>query len=78
LPAEDLSHQGSRGSTMGNNNENNTKTYVTITTFDFPIRDIKGEAPMKNIPLPSLPSFQGMIVEDNETFLFDTKLHLQD
>lgn len=33
--------------------------------------DIGGEAPMKNIPLSSLPSFQGMTVEDPDTFSFE-------
>jgi len=56
---------------MGDNNDNNFKTYSTITTIEFPIRDIEGEAPMKNIPLSSLPSFQGMTVEDPDTFLFE-------
>lgn len=56
---------------MGDNNNNNTKTYATITTFGFPIGDIKGEAPMKNIPLSSLPFLQGMTVEDLITFLFE-------
>lgn len=56
---------------MGDNNDNNTKTDATITTFEFTIRDIRGEAPMKNIPLSSLPSFQGMTVEDPNTFLFE-------
>lgn len=52
------------------NNNNNNKTDATITTFEFPISDIRGEAPMKNIPLSFLPFFQGMIVEDPDTFLF--------
>jgi len=42
---------------MGGNNDNNAKTDATITTFEFPIGDIRSEAPMKNIPLSSLPSF---------------------
>ena len=29
------------------------------------------EAPMKNIRFSSLPSFQGMVVEDIDTFLFE-------
>jgi len=56
---------------MGDNNDNNAKTYVIVTIFEFPIGDIKGEAPMKNIPLSSLPSFQGMTMEDLNTFLFE-------
>lgn len=68
---EDLLQQGSRGSTMGDNNNNNTKMDATIATFYFPIGDIRGEAHMKNIPLSSLPFFQGMTVEDPDTFLFE-------
>ena len=56
---------------MGGNNDNNAKTDATINTFEFPIRDIKGESPMKNIHLSSLPSFQGMTEEDPDTFLFE-------
>ena len=56
---------------MGDNKKKNTKTYAIFTTFEFPIGDIKGEAPMKNIPLSSLPYFQGMTVEDPDTFLFE-------
>lgn len=56
---------------MGDNNKNNTKTNATVTTFEFPIGDIRGKAPMKNIPLSSLPSFQGMNIEDPNTFLFE-------
>ena len=55
---------------MGENNDNNAKIDATITTFEFPIGD-RGEAPMKNIPLSSLPSFQGMIMEDLDIFLFE-------
>lgn len=56
---------------MGDNNNKNTKTNAIVTTFEFPIGDIIGEAPMKNIPLSSLPSFQGMTIEDTDTFLFE-------
>lgn len=55
---------------MGDNNENTTKTYAIITTFEFPIRDIKGEAPTIFF-LSSLPSLQGMTMEDLYTFLFE-------
>ena len=54
-----------------NNNNNNDKKDETITTFEFPISHIRGEAPMKNIPLSSLPSFQGLSLEDPGTFLFE-------
>lgn len=56
---------------MGDNNDNNSKTDTTTTTFEFPIGNLWGEAPMNNIPLSSLPSFQGMIVEDLDAFLFE-------
>lgn len=56
---------------MGDNKDKNAKTDATITTFEFPIGDIRGESPMKNIALSSLPSFQGMTVEDPDTFLFE-------
>lgn len=56
---------------MGDNNNKKTKTNATITTFEFLIGDIRGEASMKNIHLSSLPSFQRMIVEDSDTLLFE-------
>ena len=56
---------------MGDNNNNNTKTNATISTFEFPIGDIRGKAPMKNIPLSSLPYFHGMTIEDPNTLLFE-------
>ena len=57
---------------MGDNNKNNNEnTDATITAFEFPISDIRSESPMKNIPLSTLPSFQGLIVEDPHTFLFE-------
>lgn len=43
----------------------------TTTTFEFSIRDIIGEAPMKNIPHSTIPSFHGMTSEDPNTFLFE-------
>ena len=63
--------QGLEGLEMGDNNDNNAKTDTNITTFEFPIEDIRVEAPMKYIPLSSLPSFQGMTVEDPDTFLVE-------
>jgi len=65
-----LLQQGLKEFIMGENNDNNAKIDATITTFEFPIGD-RGEAPMKNIPLSSLPSFQGMIMEDLDIFLFE-------
>lgn len=57
---------------MGDNNTNNNgRIDSTITTFEFPISDIRGKAPMKNIRFSTLPSFQGLNVEDLDTFLFE-------
>ena len=36
----------------------------TTNTFEFPIKDIPGEAPVKNISLCSLPNFHGMTIDD--------------
>jgi len=52
-------------------NNNNNGTYATITTFEFPISDIRGEAPMKNITLSALSFFQGLTIEYPNTFLFE-------
>lgn len=54
---------------MWDNNDNNAKMDTTTTTFEFQIG--RGEAPMKNIPLSSFPSFQGMTLEFSDTFLFE-------
>jgi len=70
----DSSHQESRGSTMG---DKNTQIDGTITAFEFLIQETRGKAPMKNIPLSSLPSFQGMVVEDLDTFLFEFDVHVE-
>ena len=43
----------------------------TITTFEFLMRDIQGEAWMNNIPHFALPYFYGMAIEDLDTFLFN-------
>lgn len=53
-----------------NNNNYNTRNDTILTTFEFPIGDIMGKAQKKNIPLSDLPSFQGMVVEDPDKFLF--------
>lgn len=42
-----------------------------FTTIEFSIRDIEGEAHMKNILLSSLPNLHGMASEDSDTFLFE-------
>ena len=39
-------------------------------TFEFPIRDIQGKAPIKNIPLSTLPNFHGLASEYPNTFSF--------
>jgi len=49
----------------------NKKIDATVTTFEFPIGVIRGKAPMKNIPLSTIPSFQGMTIEDPHTFLLN-------
>ena len=50
--------------------DENFKTDSSIN-FKVSILATRDEAPMKNIPLSSLPSFQGMDVEDPDTFLFE-------
>jgi hypothetical protein len=42
-----------------------------VSTFEFPIGDIPGQALMKNIPLSTLPNFHGLESEDPNTFLFE-------
>lgn len=56
---------------MGENNDKNAKIDTTTTTFEFPIGNLRGEAPVKNISLSSLPSFQGMNLEYSDIFLFE-------
>lgn len=43
----------------------------TTSSIEFPIRDVKGDAPMKPIPLIALPNSHGLSFEDLETFLFE-------
>ena len=43
---------------------------MVLVTFEFSIVATQDEDPMENIPLSSLPSFQGMDVEDTNTFMF--------
>ena len=40
-------------------------------SFDFPIDDIEGDAPMKNIPFSSLLNFNCLSTEYLDTFLFE-------
>ena len=49
--------------------KNNNRTDAIITTFEFPLSDIRGEAPMKNIPLSTLPYFQGLTVETIDFYI---------
>ena len=41
-----------------------------VVTFEFPIRDLRGVAPMKSIPSHVLPNFHGLENEDPDVFLF--------
>ena len=50
--------------------DENTRIDGIVTTFEFLILETRDEAPMNNIPLSSLPSFQGMDIEDPNTFMF--------
>ena len=50
--------------------DENVKT-DSFVTFEFAIVVTWDDAPMKNSTLSSLPSFQGMAVEDSDTFLFE-------
>ena len=40
------------------------------SSIEFPIGDIRGDAPMKPITLKTLPNFHGLSSEDPDTFLF--------
>jgi hypothetical protein len=55
------------------NNEDQVNNENTITTLVFPISDLptRGMAPMKNIPLSSLPNFHGLSTEDPDEFPFE-------
>jgi len=59
---EEVHQRGQEEKEWGNN---------TITTFEFPIRNVHGLAPMKNIPLSALPNFHGLSTEDPDEFLFE-------
>ena len=41
------------------------------SSIDFPIGDIRGDAPMNLIPLTTLPNFHGLSSEDPDTFIFE-------
>jgi hypothetical protein len=55
------------------NNEYQVNDENTISTLVFPITNIptRGIAPMKNIPLSTLPNFHGLSTEDPDEFLFE-------
>lgn len=40
-------------------------------TFDFPIANIEVISPMQNIPLSTLPTFNGLSTKDLDAFLFE-------
>ena len=43
----------------------------TTSIIEFQIGEIWGNAPMKPIPLTTLPNFHGLSSEDPDTFLFE-------
>jgi hypothetical protein len=62
---EELYHEEQGGPEGEVNDEN------SFSTLGFPIGDLsRGVAPMKNIPLSSLPNFHGLSSEDPDEFLF--------
>jgi hypothetical protein len=63
---EELYHEEQVGLEGEVNDEN------SFSTLGFPIGDLsRGVAPMKNIPLSSLPNFHGLSSEDPDEFLFE-------
>ena len=44
---------------------------VQTSTLEYPIVDQVANAPMKTIPLQSIPTFHGMITDDPDAFLFE-------
>jgi hypothetical protein len=56
---------------LGNMAEEEGNIANEIETFGFPILDMAKYVAMKNIPLSSLPHFQGMSIEDPDSFLFE-------
>jgi hypothetical protein len=56
---------------LGNMAEEEGNIANETETFGFPILDIAKDVSMKNIPLSSLPHFQGMSIEDPDSFLFE-------
>jgi hypothetical protein len=63
---EELHHEEQAGHEREVNDEN------SFSTLGFPIGDLpRGVAPMKNIPLSTLPNFHGLSLEDPDEFLFE-------
>jgi hypothetical protein len=63
---EELHHEEQAGPEGEVNDEN------SFSTLGFPIGDLpRGVAPMKNIPLSTLPNFHGLSSEDHDEFLFE-------
>jgi hypothetical protein len=63
---EELHHEEQAGPEGEVNDEN------SFSTLGFPIGDLpRGVAPMKNIPLSTLPNFHGLSSEDPNEFLFE-------
>jgi hypothetical protein len=63
---EELHHEEQTGPEGEVNDEK------SFSTLGFPIGDLpRGVAPMKNIPLSSLPNFHGLSSEDPDEFLFE-------
>jgi hypothetical protein len=52
---------------MEQKNQSRPKT----STLEYPIVDSVANAPMKAIPLHNLPTFNGLISEDPDAFLFE-------
>lgn len=44
---------------------------ILVTKFYSPIGNLQGHAPIKYIPLFTLRTFQGMIIEDPDTFMLE-------
>jgi hypothetical protein len=63
---EELHHEEQAGPEGEVNDEN------SFSTLGFAIGDLpRGVAPMKNIPLSTLPNFHGLSSEDPDEFLFE-------
>ena len=59
---------------MGENHhhhEGNSLPEGTVATLQFPIQQLEGIAPMKNISPSVLPHFHGKVAEDPDEFIFE-------